>query len=523
MTSVLTNSDGLRRSEKGSLAEALAVCSALSVLVFASVAWVYSKGYILYYGDAQAHLNISRGIIDSRTPQFDHIGTVWLPLLHILCLPLVGSMKLWSNGLAGSVPVAFCFVIAGCCFYFVAKQTYGSRLAALIVVSCLALNPNILYLASIPMTEVVFLAGFGLFLVSMLQFRRTQHKSFVLLGVLASSAMSMTRYDGWFLIPFEAMWFALSAKQLRWWKVSITFAFLASLAPLYWFAHCWWETGNALDFYNGPYSAQAIQGGKPYPGFHDWAQAFRFYASAGELCSGWVLLVFGLIGLGCAIAKSTVQVIGFLCLPPLFYVWSVHSSGLPIYTPELWFNSYYNNRYGIAVTVLAAFASGGVTLVIPPQRRNFVFAIPVLALLPWILHPAPESWICWRESQVNSLDRREWTKQAALFLDAHRRQGQTILSSSGDVPGIYCRAHIPLAETLQLGNGPAWEASSARPDLAHQSAWAIVRGGDSLSIALLKASDTYRLADEIRVGKAPALQIYERKEAKPNFEHGENQ
>ena len=523
MTSDLTSSDGLRRSEKRSLTEALAVGSALSLLVFASVAWLYSKGYILYYGDAQAHLNISRGIIDSRTPQFDRIGTVWLPLLHILCLPLVGSMKLWSNGLAGSIPVALCFVIAGCCFYFAAKHTYGSRLSALIVVSCLALNPNILYLASIPMTEVVFLAGLSIFLVSLLQFRRTQRRSFLLLGVLASSAMCMTRYDGWFLIPFEAIWFAISAKQYRWWTILLAFAFLAGLAPLYWFAHCWWETGNALDFYNGPYSAQAIQGGKPYPGRHDWAQAFRFYASAGELCSGWVLLIFGLIGLGCAIAKNTRSTIAFLCLPPLFYVWSVHSSGLPIYTPELWFNSYYNNRYGIAVTVLAAFTSGAVTLVIPPRRRKLAFAIPALTLLPWILHPSPESWICWKESQVNSVDRREWTKQAALFLDAHRREGQTILSSSGDVPGIYCRARIPLAETLQLGNGPAWEASSARPDLAHQSAWAVARGGDSLSIALHKASNTYRLVDEIRVGKSPPLEIYERREDEPQFDNAENQ
>ena len=79
--------------------------------------WLYLQGYILYYGDAQAHLNISRSIIDSRTPGYEQIGTVWLPALHLICLPFVRNDWLWSTGLAGTIPVAICFVIAGTCFY----------------------------------------------------------------------------------------------------------------------------------------------------------------------------------------------------------------------------------------------------------------------------------------------------------------------------------------------------------------------------------------------------------------------
>jgi hypothetical protein len=45
----------------------------LAFLVFAligagAVWFVYQRGYTLYYGDAAAHLNIARRIIDSRTP-----------------------------------------------------------------------------------------------------------------------------------------------------------------------------------------------------------------------------------------------------------------------------------------------------------------------------------------------------------------------------------------------------------------------------------------------------------------------
>ena len=497
--------------------DVIAVCVLLSALAFTSAWWFYSRGYILYYGDAQAHLDISRGIVDSQTPQFDRIGTVWLPLLHVICLPLVRNMALWSNGLAGSIPVALCFIAAGCCFYVAAKEAYASRLAAAVVLACFALNPNILYLASIPMTEVVFFACLALFLFALLRYRRTQSTYLLALGVVSSWAMSLTRYDGWFLIPFEAAWFAFFSGARRR-LVLAGFLVLACAAPVWWLAHCWWETGNALDFYNGPYSAQAIQGGKTYPGFHDWGTAARFYLSAGELCSGWGLTLIGCTGAACAIAKRVFAPIGLLSLLPVFYVWSIHSSGLPIHIPELyWPNSYYNTRYGTAVTVLAAFSSGAIALVIPQAKRKFALALPLLAILPWLTDPAKENWICWKESEVNSVARRAWTEQAASFLEKARSNGQQILSSSGDVTGIYCRARIPLAQTLHLGNGPVWEASSARPDLAHGSEWAVAQAGDPLSLALHRVPDAYKLEAAIQVPGAPAIEIYQRHLATHHF------
>ncbi|MDQ2775660.1 MAG: glycosyltransferase family 39 protein, partial [Acidobacteriota bacterium] len=249
----MKNSAASPRSERPAiLGEVAAVVFGLCALAAVAVWWFYNRGYILYYGDAQAHLNISRSIIDSRTPGYEQLGSVWLPLLHVICLPWVRSNWLWSTGLAGSIPVSICFVITGTCFYLAAKETYESSLAAVVVLCCFALNPNVLYLASIPMTEVVSLAGVAVTLLSLLRFQRTQQRIWIALALLASWAMSLTRYDGWFLIPFTAIWFAAFARNHRR-AVLVSFGVIASLAPLYWLAHCWWETGNALDFYNGPY------------------------------------------------------------------------------------------------------------------------------------------------------------------------------------------------------------------------------------------------------------------------------
>jgi hypothetical protein len=508
----LTNSgDSPRFRRLSGIAQAALVVALLCALVSLSALWWLHRGYILYYGDAQAHLNISRSIVDSRTPGYDQIGTVWLPLLHVMCLPFVMNDSLWSSGLAGTIPVAACFVVAGLCFYLGAREAYQSSIAAGVVVACFALNPNILYLASIPMTEVVFLAGLAVLVLALFRFRETQITRFVWLGIVAVWAMTLTRYDGWFFIPFASLGFARFAKNRRWLTL-IVFGIIGSFAPLYWIAHNWWETGHALDFYNGPYSPIAIQGSKPYPGYHDWKLALLYYSAAAELCSGWPLLLLGCAGLVCAAVKKVITPLLFLLLTPIFYVWSIHSSGAtPIHVPQLWPFTYYNTRYGIAAVPLAAFSAGAIVLALPAGFRRFAFVLPLLSVAIWIVRPSPENWICWKESQVNSVARRAWTTASADFLRANYHSGDGVLARFSDLTGIFCRARIPLAEVLHEGNGPAWFAATSRPDLFHPQDWAVAQRGDFVSAAINRTvSAPYRVNREVRVKDAPVTEIYKR-------------
>lgn len=480
----------------------------LCILGAAAAYWFFSHGYILYYGDAAAHLNASRSIIDSKTPGYDQLGTVWLPVLHVICLPWVANDWLWRTGLAGTIPVAICFVIAGLFFFLAACEAYESTAAAAIVVACFALNPNVLYLASIPMTEVVFLAGLSILLFALLRFRNTRSGVWIAIGVLISWLMSLTRYDGWFLIPFAAFWFAANSRRKL--LVFVIFGACAALAPAYWMAHNWWETGNPLDFYNGPYSAAAIQGSASYPGYHDWTIALRNYSIACRLCAGPVLVVLGALGVLCAATKRALIPILFLLLTPAFYVWSIHSSKLPVRVPQFW-GAYYNTRYGLAAVPLAAFAAGAIILALPRRAARYWFAIPLLAAIPWLIHPSQEHWICWKESQVNSVSRRFWTNAAADYLEANYHGGQGILAPSGDVTGIFCRARIHLSETLNIGNGPAWFAATKRPDLFHPNLWAITQNEDRLDRALQRASiPVYVPTFEIASKSDPILKIERR-------------
>ena len=148
-----------RSSSLWSAAQVWLVWAALLVIASLAAAWFFHRGQILYYGDAEAHLAIARRTIDSRTPGYEQIGTVWLPLPHALMLPFVGDDYLWRTGLAGTIPSVFCFALAGAALFATVRLLFASTAAALCAVALLTLNPNVLYLSSIPMTEAVLLAA----------------------------------------------------------------------------------------------------------------------------------------------------------------------------------------------------------------------------------------------------------------------------------------------------------------------------------------------------------------------------
>ncbi len=391
----------------------------LTAISAAAVALCAAHGYTLYYGDAEAHLNIARRVLDSRTPGPEQLGTVWLPLPHVLMLPFVAREQWWRNGIAGAIPSAVGFVAAGAFLYAAARRLYASAAAALAAALLFALNPNMLYLQATPMNEAIFAAALAALLWSTVVLRDSQSGWAVLAAAAASNAASLTRYEGWFLIPFVALYMLITARRKSY---ALIFAVLAALGPLAWLAHNQYYYSNALEFYDGDFSAQAIYArqvacgrGMPiYPGDHDWRQAIHYYFAAVTLTQGWILLVFGAVGAVAAFAKKMWWPLLLLALPPVFYVWSIHSSGTPLYVPTLWPHSWYNTRYALAALPVAALAAAGVVTMLPAKLHAFAAAVLVLAVAAsWALAGAP---VCWKESAVNSEARRDWTGQAGGYL-----------------------------------------------------------------------------------------------------------
>ena len=260
-------------------------------------------------------------------------------------------------------------------FYLAAREAYGGALAAAVTAACYALNPNLLYLGSIPMTEVVFLAALRSCCSPFCAFagHRTGPLSFS--PRFASIVASLTRYDGWFLTSFFTVGFFGCARRYRY-RVAALFLVLASLAPLYWFAHNYWETSDFLSFYRGPYSAKAIYQRALEPVSRDTAATINWHSRPattgllGSFVRDGRLVALGIVGAFFAFRSRRFLPVVFLSLTPLFYIWSMYSSGTPIFLPFLHSQGYYNTRYGIAVLPLAAFAAGAMVLAIPNRWKT---------------------------------------------------------------------------------------------------------------------------------------------------------
>ncbi len=426
-------------------------------------------------------------------------------------MPLVGNDGLWRSGLAGGIPAAAANAIAALLLFLVARDWLG-RLGGWLAMALFLANPNVLYLGSIPMTEPFFFAAFfGLLWASS---RAAGSGS---LGWAAAAggfalAGTMIRYEGWFLLPFAALYIARTRLP-----AAILFGAIAGLGPAYWLLHNLWLDGDPFSFYHGPYSHKAIyqraldaKTGR-HPGDHEFFNAIRYVAASARLAAGWPLAVLGLVGAAAMIRRKLYAPSGLLCLPPLFYMWSMYGGGSPIFVPHLWPHTWYNTRYGLAAIPLFAVGAAAFLCAIPGGARRFTApAILAVASIPWLIAPAPEGWICWKESQVNSDARRAWTAQAAAYLREHYRGGG-IVSTFGDAAGVYQEAGIPLRETVNECNQPHFMALLARPDLFLREEWAVAMEGDAVDRALHRAIRTgprYQCVRTIRVPGAPAVRIW---------------
>ena len=158
---------------------------------------------LLLYGDAVSHLHIARRVFDSLNPNFRQLGSVWLPLPHLLLLPFVQKMAWWQTGLAGAWPSMACYVL-GCAGIYRLARMWLRPSAAIIAAMFYALNPGLLYMQTTAMTEPLFLAEMIWSALLIAEHgralkrgkQRRASRLLVAAGLVLVGAI-FTRYDGW--------------------------------------------------------------------------------------------------------------------------------------------------------------------------------------------------------------------------------------------------------------------------------------------------------------------------------------
>jgi len=444
---------------------------------------------LLLYGDAVAHINIARRVFDSRTPGPLQLGTVWLPLPHLLMLPFLVRRWLWQTGIGGSLPslAAYIFGVVGI-FRMVLNipkldsNSAEVRFAAWFAAAVFALNPNLIYLQATAMTEALYLAFFiwavAFFFTALRKYEDddTENGNPCLLRAgWCLLAASLTRYDGWFLaLTIIAIVFGLTGfggfRALR--PGAKRLFLLAAIGPALWLAYNAAVYRNPLEFANGPYSARAIEqratmpGTTGHPGAGDLPTSFHYFLKAAELnLAPGILSVLwvatSLLGTVVVLLfQSKLWPLLLLWTPVPFYMLSIAHGGVPIFVPEWRPFSYYNVRYGIellpAVAVFTAVAVYGLIRFFAETRiKHAISAVFVALAIASYVHVFRQGPVSLQEALVNSRGRVALENEIASFL-LRLPPDATYLMFLGGHVGSFQGAGIPLAHVINEGNHRPW-------------------------------------------------------------------
>jgi len=518
---------------------ALAAAGFILVAASASLGFFYSRGLTDLYGDAIAHVEGARRIFDSLTPGYEEIGSVWLPLYHLLVAPLALNDHLWRTGLAGSLVSMAAFAVAAWFVFQLGFAMNGDLAAGWAALIGFLACANMLYVASTPLTEPLSVMWAVLVVWGLFRFQQNGGLAPLTGAALAAFFGTLTRYDGWYLLPFAAL-FVLLARPRSWLDRLLDAAFfslIASCGPLLWLLHNLHRFGNALEFYNGPYSAQAIYAhqlattGFRYPTDGSVLLSLRYYTEDLKLVIGAGSLVLAVLGFVAWAADASGRMrrsAALLLLVPLvFYAQSMAHAAVPIYVPTLFPHTYYNLRYGLEMLPAAAlWPSFVISARLSPSRRLAAagLMIAILGFQLWTRTRAGAQEIGIVKEAILNTPCKTSVGQALTAFLRREYQGGVILMAMGKYPCVMPAVGIPYRRTLTEMNrrywrlvrfGPEqWPAASPLSSLT----W-IIRGDgdpvDQLMRAFPAAFTEFGLVETYQFRGEDRVRIYRRNPAPP--------
>jgi|CXWL01.1.fsa_nt_gi hypothetical protein len=442
----------------------------------------HQRHLVFAFWDAQAHLDIARRVVDSVTPGLQMLGTVWLPIPHLLLMPFTLVDAWWWNGLAGGLVGLAAFVVIAVSVHTLLIRRTGHPRLAWLGTLLVILNPSLLYLQSTAMTEPLLLAFLTASVAALDRWADADHPggSLAVAGLCAALAVG-TRYDGWFYVALATpmvAWLAHACGE-NWFRASWRFSWPSAAMVAIWLGYNGYFFSDPLAFQRGAWSAQsqqaalAAQGLLPTKG-HLWTATTTYLGAVG-LSSGMVLGVAGLLALLVLFrhARRTAGALLLYAALPfniLALVGGQSALSLPWSEPP----GMANIRYGLML--LPALAVG-VTLVAaqwarrgPAWQRGTLLALGVVVVAQGAL------WTLGGTGQVGALreglairDGDPRQQAASDWLAAQYDQGRVLVDQAVNISP---RSRIAIRDRIYSWTWQLGPAALAAPDQAVD--WVIV-------------------------------------------------
>ncbi|WP_236557592.1 ArnT family glycosyltransferase [Arthrobacter sp. 9AX] len=505
---------------------------------FLACLYTTGNGSNLDYSDAQSHLTIARRIFDSKAPGFQQLGTVWLPVPHLLLVPFVLNLWMFSSGWGACVLgiLALAATTSGL-YRITARLGYGraGRIAAVLVVLA---NPAILYTYTTALTEPVLLmclvagmAGLAHWSTSR---RRMSAGELAIFAGIPSGAAVLSRYEGWALVLTGTV-FVLVAELRRsgQWREALTmaagYAMVPAAAVLWWLSYNWALYGNPLEFMFGQYSAYAQQknitdGGllptKGNLGLTLWTFHWSLIETVGvpvlaAAACGAVLVVFRK---GLANSTLLVAVTGSAYA---FALLSLYLGQTAINNDHSLPSTWWNNRFALTALPLAAVLVAAFTHEVARRRRHRPWAAGALLLAlalqnAWWLQDPTGRLAILAEGQMSHQSNTH-SFAAARWLKEHYTSGGILMDESARGNAVLPTMGIPLANIYNRAAGEQFAPALADP--SRYAEWVFVNveagggpqdsGFTDLVYQAISADPTFNARYAV-VFSSPAHRIYER-------------
>ena len=454
-----------------------------AVISVAAYLYFLNKGVVLGYKDSISHLQIAERVLTTEAKDAPaQFGGVWLPLQHILMLPFAWYDPFYYSGFAGSIISMFSYVATCVFLYKIVTDMTNSRISALIGVAVFALNPNILYMQSTAMGELLFFTTISATVYFLQVWIRSERYGFLFAAAFAAALGCLTRYEAWVLtVAFTAVVFIVAIRRhgrIYAEGKTIGFIALAWSSILAWIGWNWIILGDPLNFQSGEYAKPSLWVDANDPSIGSIVVAAKTYWFAVVHDFGILVLIATIVGaMTLFITRrnfDTLPVAALLVIVP-FFVYSIESGQRPMNVIETSGNL-YNLRFALILGLFAAICIGYLASKLPVMAR--VPALPLVAVgvasiafggVTEIITIKETSYGLQRTINIAPNDVSE-------FLRAEYDGGK-ILSESFGNETILFDARISLSNSIYEGSYRKWEPALASPTESDIE-WIIMRGGN---------------------------------------------
>ena len=490
--------------------------------------WYFFQTHqIVLYGDTYAHMLITRRVFDNATPGLAQLGGVWLPLPHLMMLPFIWNDYLWRTGLAGSIPSMACYMIATVYLFLAARRLTKDSRASFVGTLLFALNPNVLYLQTTALSEIVLIATLTAASYYFLAWAQEDKLNALILAAVATFLATMARYDGWFLFLAFLVLIGLIGmiKRQRWAQIEgnlIVFSIMGGLGIVLWLAWCYIIFGDPLYFQRGPFSSQAQQkaliDAHVLFTYHDLWQSIRYYTIDSILNVGVALFVLGIIAVAVFVFRrrqwsEMLAALVFL-VPFAFYVLSLYTGQAALYVPGAvppdLEHQIYNARYGVEVVAPLALFLATLASSMSLRRRLLGFLGHIVIVGVIIVQT-----VLTASGGIVSLQDGQFGLSCAhshsiiIFLAQHYEGGR-ILEDLYDtkIDALNPEAGIDFKNIVYEGSGRLWQQSLRDP--ASMVNWIIVNPADQHDLVAQRLTPAFNAQFTRDIEEANGLSLFHR-------------